>query len=127
MLWLGYLYIAFMLISLPVGVIVMRRLKGDVLHPFGGVLSTLISASFVFAIFFPELVPFQGYAPWVMLAFAIGWDLYTLRLMRDHLSEIFGISKEDADKMDSRSLTVGFITMLPAYACGLYVCMQSLA
>ena len=126
MLWLAYLYIAFMLISLPVGVIVLRRLKKDVLHPFGGVLSTAISISFVLSVFFPELVPFHGYAPVVMLAFAIGWDLYTLQVVRENLSEILSISKEEADSLDNGSFLLGLVTMLPAYASGLYVCARAL-
>lgn len=126
MLWLAYLYIAFMVISLPVGVIVLRRLKKDILHPFGGILSTAISISFVLSVWFPDLVPFHGYAPMVMLAFVIGWDLYTLQLVRGHLSEILGISKEEADSLDNGSFMLGLVTMLPAYACGLYVCARAL-
>lgn len=126
MLWLAYLYIAFMLISLPVGVIVLRRLKRDILHPFGGILSTAISISFVLSVWFPELVPFHGYAPVVMLTFAIGWDLYTLQVVRENLSEILSISKEEADSLDNGSFMLGLITMLPAYACGLYVCSRAL-
>lgn len=126
MLWLAYMYIAFMIISLPVGVIVMRRLKRDVLHPFGGILSTAISISFVLSVFFPDLVPFHGYAPVVMLAFAIGWDLYTLQVVRENLSEILSVSKEEADSLDNNSFLLGLATMLPAYACGLYVCARAL-
>lgn len=126
MLWLAYLYIAFMVISLPVGVIVLRRLKKDILHPFGGVLSTAISISFVLSVFFPDLVPFHGYAPVVMLAFVIGWDLYTLQVVRANLSEILSISKEEADSLDNGSFLLGLVTMLPAYACGLYVCARAL-
>lgn len=126
MLWLAYLYIAFMVISLPVGVIVLRRLKKDILHPFGGVLSTAISISFVLSVWFPDLVPFYGYAPVVMLAYVIGWDLYTLQLVRGHLSEILGISKEEADSLDNGSFMLGLVSMLPAYACGLYACTRAL-
>lgn len=126
MLWLAYIYIAFMVISLPVGVIVLRRLKKDILHPFGGILSTVISISFVLSMWFPDLVPFHGYAPVVMLAFVIGWDLYTLQLVRGNLSEILGISKEEADSLDNGSFMLGLVTMLPAYACGLYACARAL-
>jgi hypothetical protein len=126
MLWLAYLYIAFMVISLPVGVIVMRRVKRDILHPFGGILSTAISIGFVLSVWFPELVPFHGYAPVVMLAFAVGWDLYTLQVVRHNLPDILGISKEEADSLDNGSFMLGLMTMLPAYACGLYVCARAL-
>lgn len=126
MLWLAYLYIAFMVISLPVGVIVLRRLKQDILHPFGGVLSTAISIAFVLSVWFPELVPFHGYAPVVMLVFVMGWDLYTLREVKAHLPEILSISKEEADSLDNGSFMLGLLTMLPAYACGVYVCARAL-
>lgn len=126
MLWLAYLYIAFMVISLPLGVIVLRRLKKDILHPFGGVLSTAISIGFVLSVWFPELVPFHGYSPIVMLVYVIGWDLYTLRVVRAHLPEILSISKEEADSLDNGSFMLGLLTMLPAYACGLYVCSRAL-
>lgn len=126
MSWIAWLYIAFMLISLPFGMIILRRLKNDILHPFGGLLSTLISGAFVLGAFFPEMVPFRRGTAWGLFAFALGWDLYTLNELRHKLPTVLAITEEDAKALDKGSLLVGIMLMLPAYLCGLYVCLRTL-
>ena len=58
-LWVS-LYVALMVVSLPVGVLMLRRVERDWLHPIGGLLSTLLSIAFVFSYWMPESVPFKA-------------------------------------------------------------------
>ena len=124
--WWASLYIAFILMSLPFGLVTIYRLEQDVLHPVGGLLSSLLSVSFVMSYFLPELLPYQGVQTWLLLGFVLCWDGYSFLRLKDRLSEVFEQADESVD-MQGASFLVGLILILPAYIWGFLVCMRAMA
>lgn len=124
--WWVSLYVAFMVISLPFGVLMLRRMQQDYLHPIGGLVSALLSIAFVTSYWMPELVPFQGGSTVLLFAFVIGWDVYSLRLLKDKLPEMFDLPEQEQSEIDSGSLLFGLVLMLPAYIFAVLVCMRAM-
>ena len=124
--WWASLYIAFILMSLPFGLVTIHRLEQDLLHPVGGLLSSLLSVSFVMSYFLPELLPYQGVQTWLLLGFVLGWDGYSFLRLKDRLSEVIEQADESVD-MQGASFFVGLVLILPAYIWGFLVCMRAVA
>lgn len=124
--WWVSLYVAFMVISLPFGVLMLRRMENDYLHPVGGLISALLSIAFVTSYWFPDLVPFNGIGPLLLFGFVIGWDLYTLRLLKKKLPDMFDIPEQERSEIDSGSFLLGLVLMLPAYIFAALVCLRAL-
>lgn len=124
--WWASLYVAFILLSLPFGLMTIYRLERDLLHPAGGLLSSLLSASFVISYFFPELLPYHGGQAWLFLAFVIGWDGYSFVRLKDRLSEVLE-QPDDSVDMQQASFLVGLILVLPAYIWGFLVCVRAVS
>lgn len=125
-LWVT-LYIAFMVISLPVGVYMLRRLENDWLHPVGGLLSTLLSIAFVFAYWMPDVVPFNTNSTILMFIFVLFWDFYTLMRVRTKLPDYLGMSEDSEIQPDSTAWLFGLLLMAPAYYFGALVCLRIVA
>lgn len=120
------LYIAFMVISLPVGVYMLRRLENDWLHPVGGLVSTLLSIAFIFAYWMPEAVPFTANSTILMFIFVLFWDFYTLLRVRTKLPEYLEMSGDSQLQPDSATWLFGILLMAPAYYFGALVCLRIL-
>jgi hypothetical protein len=120
------LYIAFMVISLPVGVYMLRRLENDWLHPVGGLVSTLLSIAFIFAYWMPEAVPFTANSTILMYIFVLFWDFYTLLRVRTKLPEYLEMSGDSQLQPDSATWLFGILLMAPAYYFGALVCLRIL-
>lgn len=118
------LYIAFMVISLPVGVYMLRRLENDWLHPVGGLVSTLLSIAFIFAYWMPEAVPFTANSTILMYLFVLFWDFYTLLRVRTKLPEYLEMSGDSQLQPDSATWLFGILLMAPAYYFGALVCLR---
>jgi hypothetical protein len=118
------LYIAFMVISLPVGVYMLRRLENDWLHPVGGLVSTLLSIAFIFAYWMPEAVPFTANSTILMFIFVLFWDFYTLLRVRTKLPEYLEMSGDSQLQPDSATWLFGILLMAPAYYFGALVCLR---
>lgn len=118
------LYIAFMVISLPVGVYMLRRLENDWLHPVGGLVSTLLSIAFIFAYWMPEAVPFTANSIILMFIFVLFWDFYTLLRVRTKLPEYLEMSGDSQLQPDSATWLFGILLMAPAYYFGALVCLR---
>ena len=125
-LWVS-LYIAFMVISLPVGVYMLRRLENDWLHPVGGLISTLLSIAFVLAYWMPDTVPFNTPSTILMYIFVLFWDLYTLMRVRTKLPEYLNMSEDSELRPDSSTWLLGILLMAPAYYFGALVCLRIVA
>lgn len=125
--WWALLYVALILISLPFGLTVIRRLEQDILHPVGGLLSSLISASFVISFYHPDLLPYQGDHVLVMFAFVLGWDCYSYLRLKERLPELLEHQEPSAENTPDPSLVAGVLLVLPAYAWGALVCMRAMA
>lgn len=125
--WWVSLYVAFMVISLPFGVLMLRRMQQDYLHPIGGLVSALLSIAFVTSYWMPELVPFQGASTVLLFGFVIGWDVYSLRLLKDKLPEMFDLPEQEQSEIDKGSLLFGLVLMLPAYIFASLVCMRAMS
>lgn len=130
--WWASLYVAFIVMSLPFGISTIRRLEQDVLHPVGGVLSTLLSASFVVSYFYPDLLPYRGPQTWLIFIFVLGWDAYTFLRLKERLPELLDLPDETLDSpeygdvdMQSMSFLIGLILILPAYIWGFLVCLRA--
>ena len=121
------LYIAFMVISLPVGVFMLRRLERDWLHPIGGLLSTALSIGFVFAYWMPHVVTFNTNSTILMYLFVLFWDLYTLLRVRTKLPEYLNMSEDSELQPDSGTWLLGILLMAPAYYFGALVCLRIIA
>lgn len=124
--WWASLYIAFILMSLPFGLVTIHRLEQDFLHPVGGLLSSLLSVSFVMSYFLPELFPYHGVQTWLLLMFVLGWDGYSYWRLKDRLSEVIEHADESVD-MQGTSFLVGLALILPAYIWGFLICMRAVA
>lgn len=118
------LYIAFMVISLPVGVYLLRRLENDWLHPVGGLVSTLLSIAFIFAYWMPAAVPFTANSTILMYIFVLFWDFYTLLRVRTKLPEYLEMSGDAQLQPDSATWLFGILLMAPAYYFGALVCLR---
>ena len=121
------LYIAFMVISLPVGVYMLRQLENDWLHPVGGLISTLLSIAFVLAYWMPDTVPFNTPSTILMYMFVLFWDLYTLMRVRTKLPEYLNMSEDSELRPDSGTWLLGILLMAPAYYFGALVCLKIVA
>ncbi|HVL02223.1 MAG TPA: hypothetical protein VM553_20535, partial [Dongiaceae bacterium] len=106
--WVTF-YVAFIVISLPVGVYMLRRLENDWLHPVGGLLSTALSIAFVFAYWMPDAVPFNTPSTILMYLFMIFWDLYTLMRVRTKLPEYLNMSEDSGLRPDSGTWLLGIL------------------
>lgn len=124
--WWVSLYVAFMVISLPFGVLMMRRMEQDYLHPIGGLMSALLSIAFVTSYWLPGLVPFAGPSTLVLFAYVIGWDLYSIKLLKKKLPELFDLPEQDRSEIDVGSVLLGLVLMLPAYTFAALVCLRVL-
>ncbi len=122
-LWVT-LYVAFMAVSLPVGVYMLRRLERDWLHPVGGLISTLLSIAFVFAYWMPDVVPFETNSTILMFIFVLFWDFYTLMRVRLKLPDYLGMSEDSQIRPDSGTWLLGILLMAPAYYFGALVCLR---
>lgn len=120
------LYVAFMVISLPVGVYMLRRLENDWLHPFGGLISTLLSIAFIFAYWMPDVVPFTTNSTILMFLFVLFWDFYSLLRVRAKLPDYLGMSGDSELQPDSSTWLLGILLMAPAYYFGALVCLRIL-
>ena len=118
------LYVAFMVISLPVGVYMLRRLENDWLHPVGGLISTLLSIAFVFAYWMPGTVPFTTNSTILMFIFVLFWDFYTLLRVRTKLPDYLEMSEDAQLQPDSATWLFGSLLMAPAYYFGALVCLR---
>lgn len=118
------LYVAFMVISLPVGVFMLRRLENDWLHPIGGLISTLLSIAFILAYWLPEVVPFTANSTILMFLFVLFWDFYTLLRVRTKLPDYLGMSGDSQLQPDSATWLFGLLLMAPAYYFGALVCLR---
>ena len=125
--WWVSLYVAFMVISLPFGVLMMRRMEHDYLHPVGGLMSALLSIAFVTSYWFPKLIPFSGAGTLLLFAFVIGWDLYTLRLLKEKLPDMFDLPEQERSEIDTGSFLLGLVLMLPAYVFAALVCYRAIS
>ncbi|NPU95055.1 MAG: hypothetical protein HPY82_24395 [Gammaproteobacteria bacterium] len=121
------LYIAFMVISLPVGVYMLRQLENDWLHPVGGLISTVLSIAFIFAYWMPDTVPFNTPSTILMYVFVLFWDLYTLMRVRTKLPEYLNMSEDSELRPDSSTWLLGILLMAPAYYFGALVCLKIIA
>lgn len=124
--WWVSLYVAFMVISLPFGVLMLRRMQQDYLHPVGGLVSALLGIAFVTSYWLPDLVPFHGASTVLLFGYMIAWDVYSLRLLKDKLPEMFDLPEEERSEIDSGSLLFGLGLMLPAYIFAALVCLRAL-
>lgn len=125
--WYISLYIALLIISLPTGVMVLRRLDRDWLHPVGGSLSTLLSVLFVTSYWLPDVVPLQSNSVLLMYGFVLAWDAYLLWHLHERLPELSELMDEPDVELPPTSLLIGVLLMLPAYVFGALVCLRVLA
>ncbi len=136
-IWVSF-YVAVMLLSLPFGALMLRRIERDWLHPVGGVISTLLSVAFVISYWLPETVPFQSRSTLLLFGFVLFWDFYSLQRIRRKLPQLFerpfdsqADDQPDQDsqrppQLDAASLFAGLAMMAPAYIFGVLVCLRAL-
>ena len=122
--WWVSLYVAFMVISLPFGVLMLRRMQEDVLHPVGGFMSAALSIAFVLSYWFPDLVPFHGTGTLLLFLYVLGWDLYTLKLLKEKLPDMLDLPEQERPEIDTGSFLLGLVLMLPAYIFAGLVCIR---
>ena len=122
--WWASLYIAFMVITLPFGLALVRRMENDWLHPVGGFLSSLLSIAFVLSYWMPVLVPFRGSSVLLMFFYIIGWDTYMLWRLKYNLPELLEVPEENPEGAGA-SLFAGILLMLPAYIIAALVCLRA--
>lgn len=120
------LYVAMLIVSLPMGVTLLRRLEKDWLHPFGALLSTLLSIIFVVAYWQPDVIRLETNSTFLMFGFVLFWDLYSVMRVRKKMAEFLamnGMDPNDAPPGNSVWL-IGFLLMLPAYIFASLVCLR---
>lgn len=122
-LWVT-LYVALMVVSLPVGVLMLRRIEQDWLHPVGGLVSTLLSVAFVFSYWMPDAVPFHSPSVLLLFAFVLFWDLYSLKRLKQKLPDYFEMSEDSELQPNSGAWLLGVLLMVPAYYFGALVCLR---
>ena len=122
------LYVAVMVLSIPMGVSMLRQLERDWLHPVGGLLSTLLSIGFVFAYWMPQAVLIQVPSAWLLFGFILFWDGYMLLRLKTRLPEWFQANNPDEESPVSMSaaMWLGAVLMLPAYCFAALVCLRGL-
>lgn len=118
------LYITLMMISLPVGVMMLRRIERDWLHPVGGLLSTLLSVAFVIAYWMPEAIPFKSPSAFVLYGFVLFWDFYSLKRLKTKLPDYFEMTGESEQQPSPGAWLFGILMMVPAYCFGALVCLR---
>lgn len=118
------LYIALMLVSLPVGVLMLRRIERDWLHPVGGLVSTLLSVAFVFSYWMPDAVPLKAPSVLLLYGFVLFWDLYSLKRLKTKLPAYFEMSEDSELQPNSGAWLLGVLMMVPAYYFGALVCLR---
>lgn len=118
------LYLALMVVSLPFGVMMLRRIEQDWLHPVGGLLSTLLSIGFVISYWLPSTVPFKTVSVLLLFAFVLFWDGYSLLRLRRKLPEYLEMSDDSELQPNSGAWLAGVLLMLPAYYFGALVCLR---
>jgi hypothetical protein len=124
--WYISIYVALLLISLPSGVLVLRRLERDWLHPVASTVSSLLSILFTLAWWLPELIQLRGWSPWLAFAFVLAWDAYMVLRLKYRFPELLASMQieQDANQTD-QVLLIGLVLMLPAYVFGALVCLQA--
>lgn len=120
------LYVAVLLISLPMGLVMLRKMEGDWLHPVGALISTLLSAGFVVSYWSPELLPFEGPTVWLFLCFVLFWDFYSLQRAKEKLPKLLEMEGDPSIAPNSMTWWVGMLMMVPAYFFGLMVCLRAM-
>lgn len=125
-LWVT-LYVALMAVSLPIGVLMLRRIENDWLHPVGGLISTLLSMAFVFSYWTPEAVPFKAPSVFLLYGFVLFWDLYSLKRLKTKLPDYFEMSDEPETEPNSGAWLLGILLMVPAYYFGALVCLRAMS
>ena len=123
-LWVT-LYLALMAVSLPVGVMMLRRLERDWLHPVGGLVSTLLSMAFVLSYWMPDAIPFKAPSVLMLYGFVLFWDLYSLQRLKTKLPDYFDMPEDSGLQSNSGAWLMGVLLMLPAYYFGALVCMRA--
>ncbi len=118
------LYVGIMLVSIPMGVVLLRRIEQDWLHPVGGLISTLLSIAFVISYWLPEAIPFQSNSTVLLYGFVLFWDLYALLRLRKKLPEIFDLPEDENQSGSMNSWWLGLLLMIPAYYFGALVCLR---
>lgn len=118
------LYIGLMLVSLPVGVTMLRRIEQDWLHPVGGLVSTLLSVAFVLSYWMPKAIPFKSPSVFLLYGFVLFWDLYSLKRLKAKLPEYFEMSEDSELQPNSAAWLLGLLLMVPAYYFGALVCLR---
>ena len=113
-----------MVVSLPVGVLMLRRIERDWLHPVGGLVSTFLSMGFVVSYWMPDAVPFKSASVWLLYGFVLFWDFYSLKRIKTKLPEYFDMVEESEQEPDSSALLIGVLLMVPAYYFGALVCLR---
>lgn len=125
-LWVT-LYVALMAVSLPVGVLMLRRIENDWLHPVGGLISTLLSMALVFSYWMPDTVPFKAPSVFLLYGFVLFWDLYSLKRLKTKLPDYFEMSDEPELEPNSGTWLLGVLLMVPAYYFGALVCLRAIS
>ncbi|PCJ42475.1 MAG: hypothetical protein COA99_08120 [Moraxellaceae bacterium] len=124
--WWASLYVAFIIISLPFGLMTIRRIEKDILHPLGGLLSTLLSASFIVSYYYPDLLPYHGAQTWLYWGFVVGWDCYSYLRLNNRLPELLE-QTDDSPGRRNNVFLIGLIITLPVYIWGFLVCLRAMA
>lgn len=125
--WYISIYVAFLIISLPFSVLLLRRMEGDVLHPLGGALSGMLSIIFVVSYWLPHVIALQGLSTLLMYGFVLGWDWYTVIRAKHKLPEMFQLPDDEDLQLDNNAVIFGAMLMLPAYIFGALVCLRALS
>ncbi len=125
--WYFSIYVALLIISLPISVFIVRQLQRDLLHPVGVLLSGGLSIAFVMSYFYPDVVPMQGVSTLVAYGFVLGWDGYSVFMLKDRLHEIAQWSEDQEPELDQGAILVGLLMMAPAYVLGALVCLRAVS
>ena len=118
------LYIALMLASLPMGVMLLRRIEQDWLHPIGGLLSTGLSMAFVLSYWQPYVLPLETNSTILMYGFVLFWDVYSVIRIRRKMAEYLNMAEDVEPPPSGAMWLVGLVLMLPAYFFGAMVCLR---
>ena len=120
------LYVAMLIVSLPMGVTLLRRLEKDWLHPFGALLSTLLSIIFVVAYWQPDVIALATNSTFLMFGFVLFWDLYSVLRVRHKMAEFLELNDMNPDDVPPGNSVwlIGFLLMLPAYIFASLVCLR---
>ncbi len=122
-IWVN-LYIAIMIASLPMGILLLRRIEQDWLHPVGGLLSTLLSVAFVISYWQPHVLPLQTNSTLLMFGFVLFWDFYSVVRVRRKMAQYLGITDDMEAPPSGAVWLMGLVLMLPAYFFGAMVCLR---